>query len=225
MDKKYLKLKETVELELSCSAHDMAHTMRVYRTSLELAKDFNEIHMDVLIPAVLLHDIARVREDRDKTGSINHAVLGAEMAGEILKEQGFDEEQITAIKHCIVCHRFRGNNPPLSDEAKILFDADKLDVLGAVGVARSFIIAGQYGEQLYSDVSVDDYVRSNLSGGKTNGRIIDMTKHAPNLEYETKFKRIIGVLNTDRARKIASERMAFMDDFFERLKLEINGLK
>ncbi|MFW9995191.1 MAG: HD domain-containing protein [Candidatus Odinarchaeota archaeon] len=225
MKKAHQAIKEAVEKELSCSAHDIDHVMRVYRLALRLAEGERDIDLDILIPAILLHDIARVREDRDASGKIDHAVLGAEMAGTILQSQGYPSEKIDAIKQCILNHRFRksSENEFQTIEAKILFDADKLDVLGAVGVARAFIIAGEYNERFYSDIPVEEYVKDNLTGGKMNGKIKDVTRHSPNLEYETKFKQIIGKLYTEKAKLIAEQRLAFMDAFFTRLVKEING--
>lgn len=109
MDEKYQSIKEHVERELSCSAHNMEHVMRVYSLCLQLAEG-EDINLEVLKPAALLHDIARVREDEDASGSIDHAVLGADMAEEILKSHGYSKEKREEILHCIVTHRFRSTN-------------------------------------------------------------------------------------------------------------------
>ncbi|MFX0097242.1 MAG: HD domain-containing protein [Candidatus Hodarchaeota archaeon] len=223
MEEKYLKLKKIVEKELkeASPAHDINHVMRVYNLCLHLAKKESNIDLDVLKTAALLHDIARIKEGRD----VDHAALGAEMSEKILKELGYREEKIEHVKHCIATHRFRGENKPETKEARILFDADKLDVLGAIGVARSFIIAGEVGEKIYSDMPVDQYIEENLVGGKPSGRIKDLSKHAPNLEFETKFKHIPNVLYTQKAKEIAKQRLEYMKQFFETLKREINGAK
>jgi uncharacterized protein len=221
MEEKYQKLKEIVEKELreASSAHDIDHVMRVYNLCLHLARYEPNVDLDVLKTATLLHDIARVRESRE----VDHAVLGAEMSERILRELGYSEEKIELIKHCIVAHRFRSGNKPKTKEAKILSDADKLDVLGATGIARSFILAGEYGQKLFVDMPIDEYIKENLAGGKSNGRIKDLTKHAPNIEFETKFNYIPDKLYTQRAREIANQRLEFMKQFFEKLKREIRG--
>jgi uncharacterized protein len=223
LEEKYLKIKAIVENELSGSAHNMDHILRVYNSCLSIAEDKSDINLNVLKTATLLHDIARVKEDLDNTGNIDHAVLGADMAGRILKDLHYSEEEIDHIKHCISTHRFRSGNEPKTKEAQILFDADKLDVIGSVGIARTFIIAGEYGEKLYSDTPLEEYIKDNLVDGKTDGRIKEMSKHAPNLEFETKFKHIPSKLYTQKARKMAEQRMEYMDQFFERMKKEING--
>jgi len=106
MEEKHQRIKEIVEEELSCSAHDMKHVMRVYNLCLYLARDEPDIDIDILKTAALLHDIARVKEDEDDTGMTDHAILGAEMAVNILKNLSYSGEQIEQIKHCILTHRF-----------------------------------------------------------------------------------------------------------------------
>jgi len=223
MESKYQKIEEIVAKELSCSAHAMEHVIRVYNLCLHLAKCESSIDLDVLKTAALLHDIARLKEFNDKSGSIDHSALGAEMADKILRTLGYSEEKIAHVKHCIAAHRFRSKVEPQTKEAKILFDADKLDVLGAIGVARSFMIAGQYDQKIYSETSIKEYMKENVIGEKADGMIIDISKHSPNLEFELKFKRIPERLYTQKAREMAKERMRFMEDFFEKLKREIKG--
>lgn len=104
-----------------------------------------------------------------------------------------------------------------------MFDADKLDVLGAMGVARSFMMAGQYGQKIYSDVSIQEYLRDNVVGEKADGGIKEISKHAPNLEFELKFKHIPKRLYTQKAREMAKDRLRFMENFFERLRMEMRG--
>jgi len=228
MEERYRQLKMIAEKEMegASPAHDINHVLRVYNLCLKLAKYETNVDLDVLRTAALLHDIARTREDKDgHAGTLgnDHAILGAEMSEKILREQGYPQEKIERIKHCIASHRFRGENPPKTIEAKILSDADKLDVLGAIGIARSFTIGGENGQKIYSDTPVDEYIKENLVDGKPNGRIINPSKHASNLEFETKFRRIPDKLYTQRAREIAKERLEYMKQFFERLKSEINA--
>ena len=130
MEEKYQKIKEIVEKELSCSAHDMEHVLRVYNLCLHLAENESDVDLDILKTSALLHDIARAKEDKDDSGSIDHAILGAEMAEKILIDFGYSKDKIEAIKHCIIAHRFRSGNEPKTKEAKTLFDDYKLYVIG-----------------------------------------------------------------------------------------------
>jgi len=228
MEEKYKQLKTIVEKEMegASPAHDINHVMRVYNLCLKLASYEPNVDVDILKTAALLHDIARTKEDKKghiHVLNVDHAILGAEMSEKILRELAYSEEKIEQIKHCIAAHRFRSGVEPRTREAKILSDADKLDVLGAVGIARSFTIGGECGQKIYSDTPIDEYTKENLIGGKPNGRIKNPSKHASNLEFETKFKHIPDKLYTQKAREIAKRRLEYMKQFFERLKREIDG--
>lgn len=220
MNNKYQKILELVKDKMTYAAHDFDHVMRVYHTCLSLAENETGIDYDILIPAVLLHDIARSQEDEDPTGQIDHAVLGAEMAAEILKQLRYESEQIEKIKHCIRTHRFRSGSIPETIEAKILYDADKLDVLGAVGIARSFMLAGKHGERLFIDTDLNEYCAANIG---VNGRVKDVSKHSSNIEFELKLKKIPEKLYTAKAKELAATRVKYMADFFKILKAEIEG--
>ena len=159
MKNKNKKIKEIVKKELSCSAHDFNHTQRVYNICLKIAEN-KDVDLEVLKLSALLHDIARVEEDNDSTGKIDHAVLGAKKAEKILKDLNFEEDKIKKIKSCILSHRYKNNYEPDLEEAKILFDADKLDVLGAVGVARSFVWVGRNNANIYREVDIDDFCKN-----------------------------------------------------------------
>ena len=221
MEDKFEKIKLEVEKELSCSAHNMDHIMRVHNLSLLLAKD-EDIDLDVLRASALLHDIARVKEDDDNSGNTDHAMLGAEMAVPILQKIGFSEEKIKHIQDCIISHRYRTGNKPKTREAEILFDADKLDVLGAIGIARGFVWVGRNNANIYRDVDIDEYINENL-GGKINGRIQDNTKHSPQIDFKIKTMFLLDKLHTKKAKEVGKERMEFYKSFLDRLEREING--
>jgi uncharacterized protein len=216
-------IKERVEKELECSAHNMDHVLRVYNLALHLAEG-EDVDMGVLKAAALMHDIARVKEDQDDSGETDHAKLGAEMAGPILKELDFPGDKIPHVQDCILSHRFRTGHSPESLEARILFDADKLDVMGATGIARAFMWVGRNNSRMYyKPEDLDAYIRENLTGGKRNGRIKDKTRHTPQIELETKWKFMIDKLNTEKAREICRERFTFQKEFLERMEKEIRG--
>jgi len=224
IEEKYSKLLAPVEKELSGGgAHTLDHIKRVWQTAMQIAFEEKDVDMDILKASVLLHDIARIKEDLDKSGKTDHALLGAEMAVGILKSMHYPEDTIRQVQHCIQTHRYKGGREPVSMEAKILSDADKLDALGAIGVARAYMLANEYHEQLYSFVPVDRYAADNLVGGKHGGRIKEVLKHTPNLEFETKMRHIPEKLYTAKARKIAKQRVKFMEEFFDRIRNEIIG--
>lgn len=207
-----------VEKELSSSSHGVSHTRRVYRLCQKLADESTD--EEVLLTAAILHDIAREEENNDDIGITDHALLGAEKAENILEKMGYDDRTIEEVKHCIVTHRFRSEEEPETKEAKILSDADKLDAVGAVGIARMFMLAGEFKEQLYHEVPLEEYVEENVT---KEGRVRDISEHAPNLEYELKLKQIPEKLCTEEAKNIAERRMKYMEFYFSRLKKEIDG--
>lgn len=221
MENKFKKIKEIAEKESSFE-HKMDHVMRVYNMCLLLAKN-EDVDLDILKAAALLHDIARSKEDEDETGKVDHALLGAEMAESILKNLDFPKEKIQSVKDCIASHRYRNDHEPKTIEAKILFDADKLDTIGAIGVARSFVWIGKNNANIYSDEDSKKYVKENLEGGKLNGKIIDKTKHSPQIEFETKTKFLKEKLYTDKGKKICEERIEYVEKFLDRLEKEIKG--
>lgn len=223
MEGKLKKIQSIVEKELWCSAHNIDHVMRVYNLALHIGEGEN-VDRDVLKAAALLHDIAGAKEQGDPTGNTDHAVLGAEMAGEILNQLSFPSEKIKHIQDCILSHRYRTNNKPQTLEAKILFDADKLDAVGAIGVARAYVWVGRNNANIYKKVDdINEYVKENYEGGEINGRIKDRTIHSPQIEFETKIKFLSDGLFTQRAKEICAERVEYKKNFLDRLEREIKG--
>jgi len=215
------KIREIVKAELSCSAHDLSHINRVYENCIYIAENIDEkVDMTVLEIAALMHDIARVREDNDKDHKIDHALLGAEMAMNILKDFDLSEEQRKSICEAIKTHRYRGANVPQTIEAKILFDADKLDSVGAIGIARCYMFAGQFKQSLYNGAGADGYVDKNITGV---GRVKDYSKNSPDLEFEIKLKHVSERLFTALAKEIAEKRILCMSAYFDELKGEMLG--
>ena len=193
---------------LSCmerdSAHGPDHIERVLCTALELAREEPDVDYDVLIAACLLHDIGRPEQRADP--ACCHARAGAGKAYRFLREAGWPEEKAGRVRDCIRTHRFRGGDPPRSIEAKLLFDADKLDVSGAVGVARTLLYQGQEGEPLYTR--------------RPDGSISDGTgDREPSFfrEYRYKLAGLGEKLFTPQAARIARQRQAAADRFCQAL--------
>lgn len=190
-------------------SHDWEHTERVYNLCLELSKN-EKIDREVLKLAALLHDIGRVEQDQSK-GKLNHAERGVKKAAQILEKYDLPEIKIKKILHCIETHRFRGKKPPLSLEAKILFDADKLDAIGAIGIGRAFVFAGEVGAKVHN---------KNIELKKTQPYTEEDTAYR---EYLVKLIKIKERLYTEEGRRIAESRHKFMQDFFDRLNREVDG--
>ena len=227
MEEKFQKIKEIVEEELNQekdSAHDIDHIMRVYNLAMTIAKTENNVDMDVLQAGVLLHDIGGAKESNDSSGQTDHAVIGAEMAKPILEKFGFSDDKIKHVQECILTHRYRTNNKPETIEAKIVHDADKLETVGAIGIARAFSWIGKHRAKIYKKVDdIAQYAKENLTEGKINGRIIDKSKHSVYINYETKDKFLLDNLYTESSKRIGRERLAYYKDFLARLDKEVVG--
>ena len=222
----FAKIKKFAERHLQDdkdAAHNMEHVMRVYNIAIKLAKN-EEADLDVIKIAVFLHDIGGSAEENDRTGKADHAKISAELAKPFLEKLNIPESQINHIVECILSHRYRTESKPKTKEAMIVFDADKLETVGAIGVARMFSWVGKYNAHIYKKMDIKEYAEENLSNGKQNGRIIDKTKHSPQLNYETKDKHILDYLYTERAKQIAKERLDFYKMFLAKLEEEIQGL-
>lgn len=203
------KIQQVAKKQFSSArgSHDFEHTMRVYNLCLHIGKK-EKADLKILELAALLHDIGRNEED-NKKGKICHAEKGAKIAEKILKK--FSYNKIPEVLHCIRSHRFRGKNIPISKEAKILFDADKLDSIGAVGVGRAFLFAGEHGAKLHNG-EIDVLLTKEYSKEDTAYR-----------EFMVKLQHIKDRMLTKEGQNLAKERHEFMVDFFKRLKKEVKG--
>lgn len=189
------------------SAHDREHVYRVLYTALRLAQTEQNVDLDVLIAACLLHDIGRREQFENPT--LCHAQVGGDKAFDFLTANGFDGEFAARVRECIVTHRFRKNDSPVSIEAKILFDADKIDVVGAIGVARSLAYIGTVGEPLYT---------LNGDGTVSDGSNTD----EPSFFHEYCFKliKLYDRFFTESGRRLAESRRAAAVNFYDDLLRE-----
>jgi len=190
-------------------SHDWSHVERVYNLALRIGKKEN-VDLEVIKLDAILHDIGRKIED-ETNGKIDHAEIGAKMAKEILEKYNVEKEKIEKVVYCIQTHRFRKNKRPETKEAKVLFDADKLDSIGAIGIGRAFLFAGEIGAKFY-DKDIDIKKIKEYSRDATVYR-----------EYMVKLRKIKNKMFTKEGKRIAEERHRFMVEFFKRLDKEVKG--
>ena len=209
MTKKEFNSIENFMLEcMKDSAHDKEHVYRVLYTAISIAKTKDNVDYDVLITACLLHDIGRPEEA--KNSKVNHATVGADKAYGFLIKEGYSESFSEIVKRCIITHRYRvDSGKPATLEAKILYDADKLDTCGVMGVARTLLWLGRTDRMLY-EVSEEKEVIEKSK---------DITFFS---EYNFKLKKLYGSFYTERANEIAEERRASIEDFYMSLLDEVN---
>ncbi len=192
------------------SAHDREHIYRVLYTALDIAESEPSADLEILTAACLLHDIGRPEQFADP--KLCHAEVGSKKAYGFLIGIGWAEERAAHVRDCVYTHRFRSGNPPQSIEAKILFDADKIDVSGAVGMARSLMYHGAVGEPLYT---------INADGTVNDGSDTDEPSFFR--EYHFKLKKIYEKFFTERGKQIALGRQRAAEEFYNALLSEVKG--
>ncbi len=201
------------EYMISCmgdSAHDKEHVYRVLYNALRIAKKERNVDYDVLICACLLHDIGR--KEQFANPELCHAIVGSEKAYSFLISNGYESQYAEKVKHCIRTHRYRKDNLPESLEAKILFDADKLDVTGTMGIARTLVYRGIVSEPIYTLLP---------DGSVSNGEN-DLN---PSFfqEYKYKLEKVYSNFYTVEAKLIAKKRQESAVAFYNSLYAEVKS--
>lgn len=193
------------------NVHDALHAYRVLNYALLIVDSESDLNadMDVLIISALLHDICR--DDERRNQNVCHAEAGANRAYGFLVSIGYDGTKAQHVSSCIRTHRFSVANRMESVEAQILYDADKLDLTGAVGTARTIFFAEQYGEPLYL---------LGKDGLPTEG--VPTENASLVREYNRKLRFLHSKFHTATAKEIAREHQKTMDSYFGNLMIEVN---
>jgi uncharacterized protein len=223
--------------ERAGSGHDFDHVLRVLMVARQIALT-EGANLPVVCTAALLHDVG------ESEGRGDHHLRGAAMAREILRDE--PPEFVEAVAHAIEAHRFRADPAPRTLEAQVVSDADKLDAIGAIGVARAFAHAGSRGTALWrapwqtiAGASAGPLQPAGDPHGEErdappdgapppmdadSGPRLLGAGYTPVHEYVYKLRRIPDRLYTAAARAIAAERLAVMKSFFDQLDREMAGL-
>jgi len=192
--------------------HGFDHVLRVLVLAERIGRR-EGADLEILRAAVLLHDTCR-----DGPGGLaggNHQEASAEFARDVLARDQWPPERIDRVLHCIRTHRFRSSSaPPQTREAKVLFDADKLDAIGAVGVARAVAFAALAHQPIYAAPSATF---------REEGRLEPNEPHSAYHEYLFKLRQIPDRLQTATGKRLAMSRIRFLNQFFERLVNESEG--
>lgn len=194
--------------------HGFDHVLRVYHLAERLAI-LEGADLEIVHAAVLLHDAEGPSASGDHAERKVHHHAAADFARQILQDEGWPETRIAAVEHCIRAHRFRDDRErPETLEAQILFDADKLDAIGAIGVARAIAYAARVGQPAFSQPS-DHFLKT---GEKEPGE-----GHSSYHEFIFKLQKLKDRMYTPGGRALAEERNRFMSDFYQRLQAELQG--
>ena len=206
---KKLTIKVRKRLESAPGCHDWAHTSRVLHNARLIAAGEKNADIQIVEAAATLHDIARPEELKSK-GKLCHAVLGSRIAEKFLRKCEFrNDEFIKKVCNCVKTHRYRGGHSPSSIEEKIVYDADKMDSIGVVGVGRAFHFAGRIGAKLHN-------TEKEALGSKSYS-----SEDSAYREYLIKLRHIHGKMLTKTGRRIAKQRSDFMHEFFKQMNIEV----
>ncbi len=191
----------------SGSSHDLDHTLRVCDLAIKIGKA-EWADLEILEIAALLHDIWRPKEFETKW-EICHAEYGANLAKNFLQDLWLDQGKIDKIVYCISTHRLKKWKMPETLEAKVLFDADKLDCIWAVGIGRAFMCAAEIWSKLHNDKWIDIEKTEEFSKDDTAYR-----------EYVMTLSKVKDKMFTKTGKKLAEKRHKIMEIFFDELLQE-----
>jgi len=194
--------------------HDFDHVLRVYRIAERLAIS-EGADLEIVRVAALLHDSRGSAPGIAGNFRMEHHITSANFAGSVLTEKGWPEERIAAVQHCILAHRYRGHEEaPQTIEAKVLFDADKLDVLGAIGAARTIAYAAIENQPFYSEPSQQFLQTGEIQPGET---------HSSYHEFLFKLCHVKDRMFTQSGKALAKSRHTYLVNFYEQLQAEVRG--
>jgi uncharacterized protein len=196
-------LEDSIE---SDAAHDIAHIKRVVKNAEKICSA-ESADKEIVTAAAWLHDCVILPKDHPERKKAS--TLAAERAADFLSSIDFPAIKIPAVAHAIEAHSYSAGIPPKSTEAKIVQDADRLDALGAIGIARCFSVGGQLDRPIYHP---DDPFAESREPDDSVWTVDHFYK---------KLFRLPELLNTDTAKEIAAERVHYMKSFLEQLSNEV----
>lgn len=195
--------------------HDFDHVMRVYRMGERLAEK-EGADVEIVRAAALLHDAEGSAPGEEGGSRASHHEQSAAFAREVLADEGWEDERIQEVEHCIRAHRYRSSEQPESIEAKVLFDADKLDVLGAIGAARTIGYAVLAGQPIISMPSQNFLENGEKDAGEA---------HSSYHEFLFKLVNVKERMYTESGRELAGKRHDFLNNYYDQLLAEMEGIK
>ncbi len=203
--------------EAGDASHDYDHIVRVMALADTIqAREGGDL--PTIWAAVALHDIGQERE-RGHGG--DHALIGAEMAEDLLTNTQFPQHSISSVQQAIREHRMTESVVPHTVEGRILYDADKIDCLGAIGIGRLYCITGRYNQKIYSTLPPDIVEPVEPLVVRELRRRPD---YSPSIEFQLLFGNLPERMTTETGRLLAQERYVYMKHFFIRLQGEVEGM-
>jgi len=193
------------------ASHDLGHFRRVYKMAIRIS-EMDQVDADplVLMAAAYFHDVVNPPKDSDLRSQASR--LAAEKTREILREMNFPPEKIDGVAHAVLAHSFSAAIPAETIEAKVIQDADRMESLGAMGVARNMYVSGRMGSSMFHP---DDPMAESDREYEDSRYALD--------HYELKLFKLPEMMQTPAGQKIAQERVQYLREYQERLRQEILG--
>ena len=199
------EIKKTIKND---PAHDFKHIMRVYKNAEKICKKEKEANKKLVLTAVLLHDVISYPKS-DKSSKMS-STESAKKSKQILKKYGFSKDEMIIVSDAIRDHSFSRNKIPETLEGKILQDADRLDALGAIGIARVFATGGLLKRAFYN--SDDPFCKKRIPDDK-----IWTVDH-----FYQKLLKLESSMNTKSGKAEAKRRTRILKEFLNQLKQELS---
>ncbi len=197
---------------LTDGSHDLGHFQRVWRVAREISRlEGTSADELVLLASAYFHDLVSLPKNHPERGKASR--MSADRAVQLLKEQwdDFPAEKLELVRHAIHAHSYSARVEPVTAEAKILQDADRMEAIGAIGLARVWYSAGQMNQALFHS---EDPLAER--------RVPDDQQYALD-HFQLKLLRLPAMMNTATGRRMAEERAEYLREFLRRICLEIRG--
>jgi Predicted HD superfamily hydrolase len=198
------------------ASHDFDHIVRTLAIA-ERIQQHEGGSLPIVQAAVAFHDVG---QERERLHGGDHAQISAEMAADLLRDSAFPQDLIPAVQQAIREHRMTGDTAPTTLEGRILYDADKVDCLGAIGIARLYCITGRYKQKIYSELPAEI---TEPVDPLTVRELRRRPDYSPSIEFRLLFDDLHKRLTTATGHILAEERYSYMADFFLRLQREVVG--
>jgi len=197
---------------LTDGSHDLGHFQRVWRVAREINRQEGDAADElVLLASAYFHDLVSLPKNHPEREKSSR--MSADRAVQVLKERwdDFPQEKLEGVRHAIHAHSYSARVDPLTAEAKILQDADRMEAVGAIGLARVWYSAGQMNQTLFHGTDP-----------LAEGRAADDQRYALD-HFQLKLLRLPAMMNTATGRRMAEERAEYLREFLNRICLEIRG--
>jgi uncharacterized protein len=211
IQKEEIKKDAQVYFEGVVGSHDWDHVERVYNLSIHIGEK-EGANLEILSLAAYLHDVGRFEQDKTK-GGVCHAKHGSKLSRKILEKHGFSGDIVQKVVDCIEAHRLSSKKEHKSLESKVLFDADTIDSLGAIGLGRMFSFAGSFGHKVHNK-GVDISINHEYT-----------IEDTPYWYFMNRGKDVLERIMTKEGKRLAEARYKFMKEFFEQINKEVEGMR